>query len=79
MGKALELKMGCGCEVWTGSDYDGIPYVLIEHCSIHEVRVEELEFQQQKDTADQRLQCPNCGLREPMDHKCLNCEHEFNG
>jgi len=34
---------------------------------------------QQKDTADQKLQCPNCGLREPMDHKCLNCEHEFNG
>ena len=34
---------------------------------------------QQKDAADQKLQCPRCGLREPMFHRCLNCEHEFNG
>ena len=42
MGKALEMRLKCGCEVWTGSDYDGIPYVLVEHCPMHIVKVGEL-------------------------------------
>ena len=39
----------------------------------------ETADRQPEDSADQKLQCPRCGLRETMSHKCHNCEWEFDG
>ena len=53
MGKELDCKLKCGCEIWTGNDFMGRNYLLIEHCPIHElVRIEELEDEQRKKGRD---------------------------
>lgn len=49
MGKSLEYKMACGCELWVGNDYQGKNYLQIECCPCHKnVVVEDLNDCQPK-------------------------------
>ena len=77
MGKSLEHKLSCGCEFWQGSDHNGEPYILVEHCSVHKnVKVEELENSPTSDKAKLLKPgepCKHVGCLKHILHPCEGC------
>jgi len=73
MGKCLEYKMKCGCELWHGNDYQGQDYLLIIHCPDHsDIRIEEHEISEQKDSPDPWI-C-DCGFKHFRPYKGMKCK-----
>ena len=61
-------------------DYDMIvkEYNMTYSEIAEHIQILKNKASQQSNSGDTPIQCPRCGLREPMEHRCDNCSYEFN-